>query len=329
MKRKLHISSDLFEPNFPPEIILEIIYGISHEYPWQSINFIRNELKNVCCTWAELIDYNIEYIYKNLGMEKIHYLALTNQADELMRLNMKDNIPLRIPDLRGWSPACYAVANGSYNVARRLKIAYALDTDIISCEKLLKLIPIREKECIKLKKLLKDNTDEFTMNDIKNKIGDLKTAIRLKSMNEIEKILLWGIDYEEHFFGRSFFSCHSEFYHMGLLEDSPINELIYYAYKNWLAYSFWYDISCHIDDNMMPKYLACSIISSNFCNEKKYTILHILSSYENTLPIIKHILGKKNININVRAIDSLTPLDIAILFDCTEIITYLKSKGAK
>lgn len=163
--------------NLPDDLLIYILGLFSDTYPWLTISYIFNTLKTTCKHWNKIILLNDIQICQILQIPRLHFLAGTNQSDEIIKLFLKDNLSLRAPDKNGYSPAFYATGNSAYASMRILKIGYALDTDCVTSKRLHELMDNAKPMHI----LLTKKDDVFLTYKIKN----IYDPTKIKSIEEL------------------------------------------------------------------------------------------------------------------------------------------------
>lgn len=287
-----------------PEILLEIIFSLPKlKYPWQTLHFIFDELKMVCKLWNTLITSNEKIICSILKISPLHFASAMNREDEIVRLFLEENYMLRAPDAEGYSAACYATGNHAYRSMRRLKVAYALDTDCMGTERLQSFAP----DDIHVTYLLKKSIKTYSFDDsrcIEKNIFDPSKK------HLVEDFLTWDSVHKDIFIDSDILGHHVTLNKFNLLNNNPVNNLIIYIYKNRIIQKF-----INIDPYGTEKILQlCSEhnISLNTCDEQGNTALHKAVKQHHYIHIVKLLLECTNININIKNIDLQSPLNMAI-----------------
>lgn len=303
--------------NLPDDILIYILGLLSDTYPWLTISYIFNTLKQTCKHWNKIISLNSVQICQALEIPRLHFLAGTNQSEEIIKLFLKENLSLRAPDKNGYSPAFYATGNSAYASMRILKIGYALDTDYVTSKQLYELMDNTKPMHI----LLTEKNDVSLTYKIKN----IYDPAKIKS---IKKLLTYDTEKKDCFLFSDKIKHHVKLSKYNVLNDSYINRLLIYAYKNWLINRLWgmmNDRNYPYDGDIMKLYQKNNI-NLNTCNEKGDTFLH-KAIVNDRLPIIKFLLSSKNIDINIRNIVFETPLSSAIHYHPIHIVKRLVEKS--
>jgi ankyrin repeat protein len=299
--------------DIPSDILLKIFSSVKCEYPWKSLHFIFNNIKMTWNKWRIIVESSEKVICDYLEISPLHFASAMNREDEIVRLFLEENCILRMSDKNGYSAACYATGSRAYRAMRRLKVARALDSYIMSKEKL-KSFALPNDPVVNT---ILDSDELFTQKNFKN-------AIEKQSINDMEEILISGINSIScHIMYSEIFKYHIELIKWKLVKDNSINRLLIYYYKNHLICNFW--------NTMAEKTLKLCLendINCNTCDEKGHTFLHKSVMDVKYINITKILLDCKNINVGARiSPSSRTPLSYAIQKGNTEavkiIINYL------
>jgi ankyrin repeat protein len=295
---------DIDIDDIPQEILLNFFTFAKYEYPWYGIHFIFNDLKMVCKKWNTIIESNEKTICGIFGIPYLHFSAAMNRDDEIVRLYLDENCPLRTPDKDGYSPACYAVGNHAIKSMHILEACYALYVDFI---------PIKELQIFAQNNSLSSAGKNYIIDDFTN-------AIESQSVKSLEEILLWDSDNDKDIILSKLFKYHMKLIKLKIIDNNRINRFAICIYKNFLADCLW-DMSNTYDD------ILCECIKHdinfNTCDENGETFLHIAVDNPERLHIVKLLLTCKNIDINIYSRQLDTPLSIAILRENTEAIKAL------
>lgn len=291
--------------DIPIDILLKIFNSVKCEYPWENLHFIFNNIKMTCYKWRIIIESNEKVICDYLEISPLHFASAMNREDEIVRLFLDENHILRMPDKYGYSPACYATGSHAYRAMRRLKVAYALNSDPMPKRKLLLFAPNDP-----IASAIFKSGELFTNKNFKN-------AIEHQSINDMEEILISGMrSVSGHIMTSELFKYHIELIKWKFVKDNAINRLLLYAYKNYLIYEFW--------NTMSEKVLKLCLendINCNTCDERGYTFLHKSVMNVEYINITKILLDCKNINVNILIKPSLrTALSYAIQYRNTEAV---------
>lgn len=302
----------------PDDLLIEILGLLSGAYPWNTILYIFSTLKTTCVRWNKIISLNDIQICQILQIPRLHFLAGTNQSEEIIKLFLKENLSLRARDKNGYSVAFYATGNSAYKSMRILKIGYALDTDCVSNIQLHEIMGKSKPMHIFLTECEKDNTYPST---------ERKNLYDPSKIESIEEVLTYPTDKKDFFLLFDKIKRHVKFSRYNVLKDTYINQLIVYAYKNWLINRLWGMMNDHnyvYNEDIMELYLKNNI-NLNTCNEKGDTFLHKAIVNENFL-VIFYLLDSKNVDINIRNAVFETPLSIALHYHPINIVTLLVEK---
>lgn len=287
-----------------PEILLEIIYSLPKlKYPWQTLHFIFDELKMTCKLWSTIITSNEKIICSILKISPIHFASAMNREDEIVRLFLEENYMLRAPDAEGYSAACYATGNHAYRAMRRLKVAYALDTDCMSAERLQSFAP----DDIHVTHLLKKSIKKYSLDDSRYVE---KNIFDPSKKHLIEDFLTWDSVHKDIFIDSNILEHHVTLNKFNLLNNNPVNDLIIYIYKNRIIEKF-IKTDLYRTEKILQLFLEHNI-SLNTCDEQGNTVLHKAVKQPHYIHIVKLLLECTNININIKNIDLQTPLNMAI-----------------
>lgn len=303
--------------DLPPEILLEILSVLPKlQYPWKTLHFIFDVLKMTCKYWMEIIVSNEKIIYSELKISPLHFASAMNRDDEIVRLFLEEGYMLRAPDANGYSAACYATGNHAYKSMRKLKIAYALDTDYMSREKLLSFAPGDTH----VEYLLQETNREYSFNDL----NDMdKNFFDPNKKQFIEDFLTWNSPFKDVFIKSDLFKYAVMFNNINLLNDNPTNKLILYTYKNYIIKNFLESNSSLYEiDKIIKSCLECNI-NLNTCDERGNTLLHEASANPHCVHIVELLLKCPDININAKNIYSCTPLTSAIYNKNTDAVKLL------
>src|SRR5436190_409176 len=111
----------------PSDVLRLIFTQVQHDYPWQSFKCVR-QLARVCTSWQKAAE-DTKTITQLLNIPPMHYAAMTNNADEIIKLTLADHSPLEPTTFNnkcGLIPALFAFACNAHDALIMLKVGSSL-----------------------------------------------------------------------------------------------------------------------------------------------------------------------------------------------------------
>jgi ankyrin repeat protein len=331
------------------ETVQNVFNLVKCDYPWEEMMQL-GKIRAVCKRWLCLLG-DLSAALKYRKIPRLHFAAMKDDAQEIMRLKLEEKCFLREPDSSGFRAAHYALATKKHHALKVLKIGHALNTKRQGIANLTDFIRKDDVESMSIILRACDTsyTEEDVMKLAKNESTVELEKMLLRMMNPIVLLnLLMSIDQQKTEASELFMlylsfalssSCENAFFDF-MDEGEAITGSFFDNFKlcganpnlcdEWGRTALARACADPDFEHIVVNLLACKGIDVNRLSKKDgdtFAPLHVAAENE-CIKIFKALVDNPECNLEIVNNDGQTAFGVAIRYGRDDCVKLLLEKGA-